>query len=436
MSGIHYSLAAALFTAVLIGVGLSMVPDDESAASSAPVPSVDVDAMVALWKTGTRGRRQVRELVRTPEEEMLVVRALIAEASTAGPDTCALLSDAGGRRWCDGMRRRPHLYEQGPAGSPDRTRSGGGPVDTRLLASVPLMDHAPAEPVPTCTSTSDRQACAAEVATAASLAANADGVRAACLHIDEGRWRDECMFMAAERMFVQLGEDTTAPAAWLCARAGRFAPHCLNRIIGKLAARTPPADTPGDWSQVLHRAGALQVGLGESDSLLAAHTVNRFYAEALDRAYSTAATINGLPLTVVPVDYHHHVRAAAIDRLVRLDPEAESTAPGWLARIDEALAGRGAGGSRLSPESVQSQLIQDLWRTESAEEAAVRAVFWRGSARRLWTRHSDDDRLVCLLESLARTKRPPVDLFGVLSHHDDPAVRLTARRVLRSLGRL
>ena len=59
-------------------------------------------------------------------------------------------------------------------------------------------------------------------------------------------------------------------------------------------------------------------------------------------------------------------------------------------------------------------------------EANVRSIYWRGSARRILSDDPTSDRLLCLMETLARTSRSASLELEKLNGHPSDAVRLTA----------
>ncbi|MBO87015.1 MAG: hypothetical protein CL927_16835, partial [Deltaproteobacteria bacterium] len=292
----------------------------------------------------------------------------------------------------------------------------------------------PAGPPPECPDHADLRICAAETAIEAGQRSDPAAVREACLHIEAGRWRDECMFMAAERMHQAVGEPALAQTTWLCAHAGQFNHHCLKRIIDKIAVGAPPADVPHGWERVMERAAALQSGLNDTDPILAQQVVGWYYAEALDQSYAKTRVVQGSPLALLPEEIHPHVRAAAIERLVHASPNADQPLTDWIQLIDHAMASASPPSAPLPPASVESHPPSNLWGAETNDEADLPAVYWRGSARRLTTEDPAADRLICLMESLARNIRPASHELGSLTDHPDKAVRLTARRLAEAVA--
>lgn len=423
-------LLVGLLTMVMIGAStwLQRANEPDRSTTTSLTPD-EIAAWVQVWQTGTTGRRQVDEGLPTSEARLLVVRALIEQSRAPDMEICRLLHESSAKDWCRATLGRPHLYEVRQAPLPTRERPGGGPVDTQLVASRALMDLKPSGPAPKCADHSAPRICAAETAIDAGLRSDPAAVREACLHIEPGRWRDECVFMAAERLHKSVGDAALAQTTWLCAHAGQFNHHCLKRIIDTIASGTPPADSPHGWQHVVDRANSIRIGLDETDPILSRQTVDWYYAQALDQAYAKATVVQGGPLDWLPTEAHPHVRAAAIERLVHALPATARTIDDWALLTEQVMTSVEPVIPPMARESVESHPPSNLWGVEESEEASLPAVYWRGAARRLQTDDAAADRLVCLLESLARHPRAASHQMADLAEHPDSAVRLTAKRL-------
>jgi hypothetical protein len=291
------------------------------------------------------------------------------------------------------------------------------------------MNLPPVGAPPTCVKYAEPRICAAETAIEAGLANDPAAVRAACLHIEAGRWRDECVFMASERMYKFIGEPSLSRAAWLCAHAGEFSHHCLKRIIDAVVVRVPAADTDAGWHQVVDRAQAFQTGLEEVDPILGRQVVDWYYAESLDLSYAKARVIHGALLSRLPPRAHPHVRAAAVERLVHSRSAEHRSLDDWIELVDQMMTSASPTVPPVPPAAVGTHPVSNLWATEQPEQANIEAIYWRGSARRMRSDDPAADRLICLMESLARTRRPASLELGRLDEHPDEAVRMTAKRL-------
>ena len=67
-----------------------------------------------------------------------------------------------------------------------------------------------------------------------------------------------------------------------------------------------------------------------------------------------------------------------------------------------------------------------------ADEKAFRRGFW-AQARRAVGPTADDDRLICVLEAIARNAIRPAQIFLDALNHPTPEVRWTAARIIQSL---
>jgi len=422
-------LLATLVTVGLVGAGAWLRSGGDDG------PTVDVDAAVLQWNSGPVGRAQLRDSLTTPEARLMVVRTLLDRATAADPEICGLLTDAGSQAWCASTMHRPHLYEQGKRAVKQRTRPGGGPVDGLLLPTQSVPEGTASGDAPVCPTTEEPRACAAETAMARSKKGDVAGAEAACLHIEPSRWRDECVFTSAEAVFAHNGDAYITSAATMCTMAGRYVSHCLAHVVEAVAARTPSAASARGWDAVVARADAFRATRSDTDPHLGELLVGRYYAEALDQAYARSTTVTGMPFEVLPAEAHPHVRAAAVDRLVRHDPNPRRSLADWVTLVDGALSSKttSSTSSSMKPDTVKAHTVQDLWSRETPDEQNIPAVFWRGEARRMVSTDPTADQLICLLESLGRMREPPGQSIASVADHSDRAVRLTARRIGRAI---
>ncbi len=418
-------LGALLVTVILVGVGTWYSQPSETD------DSFPLDEALLLWEGGPSARTKLHSQLTRPEDQVLVVRALLDRADAADPDICALLTDTDSRAWCTSTLHRPHLYERKRPTVARRSRTGGGPVDAALLATVTLPTVEPSEEAPRCPQTTEAHACAATRAQKQARSGDTTAAAATCHHIEAGRWRDECVFTAAEAAHAAGGDAMVGRASRLCGDAGQFQSHCLSHIVTAAAARTPAADRTAGWAAVSPRADLLREAWQDTDPELGALLVDRFYAEALDQAYSRARRLTGAPLSALPPEAHRHVRAALVARLIEADPDSRRSVADWQDRATEALARTepDATAPALPQTTVKAHKIQDLWSRETPGDEAVRATFWRGEARRMTTEDAEPDLLICILETIARFQDPPGQRIESFQSHSSPAVQRTALRL-------
>ncbi len=422
-------IGALAMTLALVGLGTWF-------ARPAPEPAgFDLNDALVLWDGGPGGRSALRTALTNPEDQVLVVRALLDRARSADPGICTLLDNADSKQWCESTMHRPHLYEQKQQAVPRRTRAGGGPVDLKLLPTRSIPSLATPTPAPACASGTEPHACAATLARQHARTGDIEAAASACHHIEAGRWRDECVFAAAEATHSAGGDDWLGPATRLCAEASRFQSHCLSHVVTAAATRTPSADSGSGWTAVSARAEQLRTTWTPLDPTLGELLVARFYAEALDQAYARARTLTGLPFAKLPPEAHPHVRASAVDRLVQSESNPNRSVAARVEQASSILSQTTPlpDAPQLEPNPIRAHTIQDLWTHETADEASLPATFWRGEARRMVSEDPEHELIVCVLESLARTREPPGQRIESFRDHDDPAVRATARRLAQNV---
>ncbi|MFT5681307.1 MAG: hypothetical protein ACI8RZ_002213 [Myxococcota bacterium] len=344
---------------------------------------------------------------------------------------CPLLSEPAMHKRCMTVLQRPHLW------SPHQTtkvgtRAAPGPAQTFMLpTSLPdpfatLTGKAPR----VCPPDLDATACAA--ARALEAATQRDTTRTAmlCRSIDAPRWRQECMFAAAEKRLKSERPGGYGDAVDLCAASGDFAADCLIHLTSTLAHDPPPAtSTAAGWVLMLKSAEVVDEYWQSRDPAYGSLAAGRLWSEALQDAYSISAEVVGNPLDILPDQARPHIHAAAALRLIRQAPDALPTLAQWSQALDTALERRIWQDAPTQPAG-RTARYPDLWPRDLPGEQDIPAVIYPSSSRRAVSDDPLIDRQIALLEALARVNPMRRAILLEATEHPDSTVRWSAQRLL------
>jgi len=384
-----------------------------------------VEVAVAAWASGPVVGLAALEKVPSPEERLVVARSVLESGQPVPPDFCRLL-DAGAQDYCARLTHRPHLFEGPRPTASARSRPAGGPTDPELLPTIALTSAVDGW---TASGGCADEPCADETALSAARGGDLEAAGRACLVMDPGKWRSECLFQAAEQGVKSAGGRVYGVAVELCLAAGEFQPHCMAHLVSQLAQRAPPADARGGWDEALAISETIAQVWGARDPALGALTVDRFWAEALYVSYESASRTVGNPADALPAAAAPHIRAALVHRLMRHDRPGGGL-DAQVVAAESALAARSGGGMR-APQRRSPAVVRNLWENESAADADIRAVFYMGPARRGVAQSPQADLAICVMESAARMQPMAGHLIDQGRAGTDPVVRWTAKRLSR-----
>ena len=117
----------------------------------------------------------------------------------------------------------------------------------------------------------------------AGAAGDEAGADAACKHLEEGPWRQECNFRAGEELG---GSGHIAAGLDHCQNAGRFRNFCLTHLVWHIPV--DPASTPAQWAALASHMPAMQE---EAEKHLRARWwFNHYYGTGEAAATSTTPT--------------------------------------------------------------------------------------------------------------------------------------------------
>ena len=393
----------------------------------------ELGALSAQWSADPAGTAAALQTGELPED-LARLEALLARQPDMMAELCPLLSEPVLHQRCSTMQQRPHLWAQHPAAQAGE-RPGGGP-SARLLRPAPQPEPFAglAAQVPqSCPPKVTQEACAQQRAEAAAQQQDTERAARLCLGIETQRWRQECMFVAAEARLRHALPDGYGDAALLCVAAGAFEADCLQHLLDLLGERVPVATAPPSaWTPLLRAAEVLRRWWQPRDPRYGALAEDRLWAGALFESYQSAAEVVGNPLDVLPPQAHPHIRAAAAYRLMSEVPVPPAELAGWRVLLDAALARRTAPDPQVRRARAVSRPIGDRWPVDAPGEETIPALHYLLGGRRATSPEVVLDRQIVLLEAIAR--RLPQQrgtLQAVAADTTAPEVlRWTARRLL------
>lgn len=194
---------------------------------------------------------------------------------------------------------------------------------------------------------------------AAQVLGRTDGFGELCVGVDDGVWRDECYFLAAEQA-RRIGEDKR-DAGRLCARSGRFANDCAQHLWQTGLKRTVDANSD-DLERVVTKTRALycywEPVLGEDTDFRV-----RFWQRAFSGWYERHQELDpSMCDALEPAAADHCHRAAGGLYLRRLHMAAAQD-PGVLCGPDPSVQ---ALSDRPNLAAVDTPLFQELLTLQAA----------------------------------------------------------------------
>lgn len=430
--------------------------------------------LVAAWP---QSPEQVRGEL-DAEADPLARLALVIAISEAWPgttlDLCATLAQVDRER-CTALNERPHLQlpRPGTKGAPPLGGAGdaggrgdpGSLVDllvgsARAPARVPPLPAAAGQPVHPvdagCDGAADPRGCRQQAASRA----EPDLALAICAAEAETRWRDECVFRAAELPLVAAtgrwrgargtaGDaledpaglrqraliDAAARAGRLCLEAGAFRPQCLQHVGGRLGAVAPPTGARGhaDWAVLgatveTYAAAVEAAAAGAGAPGLGALAADKAWATTLWMAADRGAVPAGAASEDLPEAALPHLRCALAARLV-----ADGRPPGEdLEAAHQALRqalGREDHEVRAGASTFE---VASTWSPQAPALLHLPRVHYLADPVRLRSTTPAVDERICLVEAGLRASPPRRDWLAPLARSADPAAAATAERLSRA----
>ena len=394
------------------------------------------------WAKDTQGVSD--QVSREPDRILRTAMILTLTEHNPGQTNalCERLEARNDQRYCQGLNSRPHLRatidDQAPASS---GRSQAGPtlfIDRISNAQLPQTMATGPVAKAECVAGQSPAACRTKLAMDYAGAGQFDVVGMMCRGVDEGMWRDECFFTAADHVYpggglLQVDVDVVTNYLALCFEAGMYRPRCVSHLYTALSRDAPSLDQRGAearWRHLDLLGKAAAATLGASDVALGDGFEDRLWAEAMFRAVSQARGgsnqgLAGLPQVALP-----HLRAVLALRQLLLTGGAAGTLDAAVANIQAELDGGPAPAGVALGDSFTAR---DFWSEVLSTERGVDWRHYLGDRRRAGGVDAAEDIAICVLEAAAQA-RPPVKplLVNGLSAESE-AVRWTAVRLLAAL---
>ena len=381
-------------------------------------PQDEGEDWTVLWdRDPAAAAEQIRELA-DPVEQIAAVTELSESRPGSTLELCTLLAPGQARERCERLNARPHLWAE---------RKGRSPALAGLKAQLPDAEDVD----PGCAAGESEHACIEEQARAAAGHGDLGRARGLCGRIGDETWHGECLFSAAEAAVSRRGPFGYASAVELCLAADPFAENCLNHLVMQLADGAPSASCgkEKEWAVVHSAANGVRAAWNWRDPEMAAQSAERLWSEALGMAYAKAEPVTGDPLDALPGELHPHVRAAAMRRLMALEPPRQHTLQEWV-RLGQQVLSQRLDGSPKRDQMGRFLAAADLW--EQTEE--LPSIAYMATSRRLVAEDPAADLAICALEAAARQPPAYLPLLEEGKRHPAEAVRRTAERLLRKVG--
>lgn len=399
-----------------------------------PVEACDaqcrIDGVKAAWAEDPDNGAAALAALPSPEERMLVTRALLYAGQVRDGRLCRELTDPSTRAYCEKLAQRPHLFE--PPRPQTRTRrAAGGPADTELLPLTPAhtaMADVPEADLSRCREGEAGSSCAARLAEAAAREGMLDPAASRCNAIEAEKLRWECRFSAAEQAVRRHGVKVLEPAVDLCLVSGDYTAHCLAHLADRLGERAPAATEDSGWAPIAEAAARFAAAVGTADPTLAPLAESRVWSVATAESWRRAPHVDGRPLDHLPEAAAPHARAALAYELVMREPAlADGSLDDFVARIEATEAARGAVAGPV--ERPPHRSVRNRWGADDVHSERFAATWWRGLARR--PTHDDPavDRALCALEAAAAAGGVDAAILHQGLSHPEPVVAWSAGRL-------
>jgi len=379
-------------------------------------------------------------------EEPIARLALIMAITEAHPGTtaalCAQIPDRIGREHCESINARPHLRVDAPAAATPSTADAARDeaLYPRLqLASLeaPWSLEALAPPEVDCPTDFRSRTCWTYTASQEALAGATEGAAASCARIEAGKWRDECLFQAAEVVPLRaeqggLSAPAVQGATHLCLSAGRFRASCVSHLMHAIAQAAPAVDmeAPEHWHAHAQALEALGAPIAGQEPDLGADVVSQAWARSMHASVGHGQDLTGNPADHVDARWMPHLRAAlAVAVVSRTPPPADLAAA--QASLDDALLRRGARTPAVLPPGQPEDV--PVWSVAPEGLGDHHRIWYLGEMRRFTSRVEEVDSVLVLVEAAARVAPPRRDLIEAASRHPDALVAAVAERHLSRL---
>lgn len=337
---------------------------------------------------------------------------------------CQALPPGDALRRCQTIESRPHLWEDS---------SEQIPVRPSMMPSgiVGPFAAVPASTEGTCQDSIARHACLQEQALQQVQERSAQHSAALCRGIDDGIWQEECFFRVAERAIL-AGDQAFASTMGLCLEAGRFESNCRDHVRNTLTWHVPSVDAGNlySWQERARGVEAMIGQMSQESPEFGRYLEEVYWAEVMEKAYSSTEVVLGFPEGVLPAVASPHVRAAAAARMMTMDETVSWALLEWVEALTQALAtARDFDDITMQDGRRTPPRVVDLWAGQGADVDTT--VVYRSGSRRLVASDARSDLAICVLEAAARAQPVRTALLKEGQQHDAVVVRRTAQRLLQ-----
>jgi len=338
---------------------------------------------------------------------------------------CAVLPPGPDQQRCVQLNSRPHLFTPRQPPRADTARPGSGPAGPSRVPPTPWPSALAAVPAsPTVCTEPSVSACQSHKAVESIRSRNAEAAAAHCLAIPERLWREECLFMAAQKLVAHHRAPSYRTAVDLCALAGDFIGDCLAHLSNTLRS----AERSHDWSEASLIVDTIAETWAEHDPRFGAILIDHFWAAAVWRRYGQQGVVLGAPADA-PSALRPHARTVSAINLLRLEESTQTLAALTETLITVMLRSRP---HTRRPESLHATVVLagDFWPADAdGDEAEIPALVLPGGARRPTDPDPEVDAVLALLEAAAYHQPPRVDLLAQGREDPRAVVRWSATRL-------
>ncbi len=371
-----------------------------------------------------------------PVEQAIVVQALVEAFPGDSQEACAVLPEGDpGRRRCDSLNVRPHLW-QIDREDPDAGPAGSGKLFRTLAITQGVLNPWADQEgvVAPCQDEQLRPTCQSEAGMTAAGLGRARDAGLACRAIDNAQWREECFFQVADAA-TRASQGNPVEQVELCMGAGDYIPRCLGHLATNLAQRAPSAATPDleAWRALSRDIAMSTRALDRLAPEVAVGFADRAWSSAMGRAYGAVSLLTGAPAQAVPPEALPHLRAAIAWRAWQLEGAEVRSLADWVGRLEQL-------GADVTTSTTPGHPADELaprggyWDDDLEGEDALARISWFADIVRVQAEDASTDWTICLLEAAARDAQHAVPLFDEASQHPDPLVRWTAARLMPMVG--
>ena len=376
----------------------------------------------------------------TPMERDLFVLSIVEKQPYKADKLCSKISKGPSLDYCLAYSERPHLWNRIQPTVLGR-RQGNGPAaihDVPNYQKEQLLGVTPSNEI--CGNAQTEIQCR----TARAQASDSDlEAVSECAHLS-GAQRHECLFMAAESMFLRNGTQSIGSSIDLCMASMNFSSSCLQHLTDLISEQVPSAHaSETDWADFLSNHKMLMNAWQERAPSYRFFADDQLWDRAVHKSFNKSGSVSGNLIDILPPQARVHIRAAAAFRLLHADSSRELNLEDWGRVVLEHLEKRTAGEqskARPRPAPQQSSFslkglgkgqwagVEPNWSKDNGADSKFPAAHFRKDARRATDPDPLIDAQIAILESAA-VLRVGEHLFRDGIRSSSETIRFTAHRL-------